>query len=285
MQNYLSPRFYSSLSGFEKKSSRQKFSDGIPRQLTIVLLLFVSCSVCGSSKGDWFDNFNGGLQQDWNFGSFTANQTPSNTFQAGSFNNALVLTDPTSVFSGGAALGIGWVDQEFTDVTVVGTFNPAGESNLNGYVGLLARADLSTLSGYALTYNPITGEADLVRASGGDQTLLAETNIGPQTNSLFAQLTVLGSQITGRLFDAPGGTLLADLSVVDSNFSSGVSGVVVQIDDDGLFNPLRGTWDNVASVAVIPEPASTFLLGLTSLTVMLGRRSRCVIADPIATDR
>ena len=47
---------------------------------------------------DWSDNFNGGLQQAWQFGTLEI----SSTFSAGAVNDQLVLTDTTVPGDGGA---------------------------------------------------------------------------------------------------------------------------------------------------------------------------------------
>jgi hypothetical protein len=231
----------------------------ISRRFGFVAVAAFCCwfSWCGSADADWSDNFNGGLQQTWNFGNLDGSQAPSGSFQAGSVNNTLVLTDPTTAQFGGAAIGFGWVAEQFTDVTVSATLNPLAEGNLNGFVGLVARADFSTLSGYVLTYNPITGAVDLVSVAGGVQTGLDSANIGGGNDSLFISLTIVGDQLTGRVFDAPGGTLLGEVTAIDSEYGSGVSGVVVQISDGAVTTPVRGTWDNVSSVVANPG----FVLG------------------------
>lgn len=245
-----------------------------PRKIGMITTVFATLAFCVHAKADWTDNFDGGFQQSWNFGNVNGANGVSGTFQAASVNDTLVLTDPNPVATGGAAIGFGWVDEQFANVTVSGTINPLNESNLNGFVGLLARANLATLSGYVLTYNPITGSADLVRAENGGETSLGDVNIGAQTDSLFASLTVFGNQVSGQLFDAEGGTLLAELSAVDTAFSTGVSGVVVQFNDGSLTTPLRGTWDNVSSVTAIPEPSSLLFLGLAGSAIAYRRRNR-----------
>ena len=243
-------------------------------------LLFLGLGLCFSSQStfaDWTDNFDGGFQQTWDFGNLNGDlDAPSGSFVAEVDNDTLLLADPTSAASGGAALGFGFVNEVFDKVMVSGILNPNGQTDLNAFYGLAARADFSTLSGYVLSYDQSSGDIDLIRAVEGVQTGLASGNIGIIDDSIYAELIAVGDSLTGRFFDAPGGSLLEELSGSDSLFSTGVAGVVVQVDQGSnasVTAPLTGRWDSISAVAV-PEPGSTLALSLLGTAIVAGRRFR-----------
>lgn len=220
------------------------------------------------AAADWVDNFNGGLQQSWTFSNLRGDMSgPSGTFTAGSVGNVLVLTDPTMPAAGGAAVAFGYVNESFSHVRVGGTVNPLGENNMNWEVGLVARANPAALQAYVLTVDWRAQNLDLSVVNGSaDADQLAGAPIPglALTDSVYLWLELLGSDIVGRAYDQPGGTLLATVSATDTTFSSGVAGVVVSVASEGgyqgqsLFMPLRGTFDNVS--ATVPEPATVVLL-------------------------
>lgn len=241
------------------------------RLLSLVMLGLVCGHFSTAKAADWSENFDGGFQQTWTFGNLLSDFSgPSGSFTAGIENDTLLLTDPNSIIGGGAALGFGFVNESFSNVTISAIINPTDQSDLNTFVGLAARADFSNLTGYVLTYNQSTGEVDLINANGATQTGLDDGNIGIISTSIYAELTAVGSSITGRFFDAPGGTLLDELVGVDTDYLNGVTGVVVQVNAGGAGSPLVGRWDSL-NAAAVPEPSTVIVLGLIG-TVVAGRR-------------
>ncbi len=225
------------------------------------------------AKADWIDTFDGNLGL-WGFGNLNGFGGSSPTFNASIVSSTLQLTDPTIPNALGAGIGFGVQAELFTDVLVSAVLNPGHASNLNGDVGLLGRANLATLSTYSATLDFTNGSIDLSRTVAGTTAGLATGSISgfTSTNSVFLQLSIVGSNLQARYYDAPGGTLLASLSASDATFASGQAGVVVSSANDNL--ALLGTWDTVA--AKVPEPAEILMLlgGGAVLGLIAVRRRR-----------
>jgi hypothetical protein len=226
-----------------------------------------------TAMADWLETFSGGTydQSTWAWGSISAtgpgpglNSVVSNTLQ-------LQANDP-ALPDGGAASAYGVVTGEsFTDVRVSGTINPSGDSDLNADVGLLARTNVTNLTGYALTidYSYDVGNVDLNRIDPGPDVETLVTGQIPDFetgDSVYVEFDLFGSNLTGRFYDAPGGTLLEEISWPDGTYTTGVSGVVAN-SEDNLGVILRGTYDNVGS-QTIPEPGSLVLLGSGGLCAL-----------------
>ncbi|WP_339910360.1 PEP-CTERM sorting domain-containing protein [Symmachiella dynata] len=222
----------------------KSFGMGAACLLTLVL-------ACSPAHANWIDTFDGGFDQPWIFG----NSPTSSTFSAVSVGNVLRVEDPTPVFSGGSAFGFGYVNETFSNVRVSGSVNPNNLNNVNSDHTLLARANPSVLSAYALTLdyrNDATGNLQgtvvLSRIDPGAVTNdLVIESIG-DSDSFYLEFDVFGSTLTGRVYDQPGGTLLKTVSASDSAFASGVSGVAASA--DFFDEPLLAEFDNVASSVI-----------------------------------
>ncbi len=59
-----------------------------------------------SARADWSDNFNGGLQQFWQYGSVDGGGNPSASFSGGVVNDQLVFADTNAASAGGAGAGV-----------------------------------------------------------------------------------------------------------------------------------------------------------------------------------
>jgi hypothetical protein len=205
---------------------------------------------------DWSDNFNGGLQQVWQFG----NVEGSNTFSAGSVNNRLVLTDTRSPSQGGAATGFGVViTQSLGDVRMSGRINPGNSQDINDSVGLLIRGNLLNQTFYMAEINYTDQDLIIYRNGGPD----GDRNIAVEpipdlvfTDSLFVEIEAVGQNLQAWVYDAPGGNLRATTSVVDTSFSSGLAGVLVNENFSSI--PVLGVWDDLVVQTVVPTTPGDF---------------------------
>lgn len=235
------------------------------RGLALLVGLTVSF-VNSTASADWSDDFSGGTtHESWYTVGLDATFNPSGSFSAAVISgDVFELNDPTSAAAGGSAIGLGVVNQPFSDVLVSGIVNPLGEGDMNRDIGLIARANLATLQVYALTVDLTSGDVDLTRSDGaGGQVELDNaplSGISP-ADSVYLEFELRGSNIEGRVYDAPGGSLLQTVQAIDSHYAQGVSGILGSIENPTA--PFRATFDNVSAITVVPEP-STFamLLGL-----------------------
>ena len=98
------------------------------------------------------------------------------------------------------------------------------------------------------------------------------------TQPYFAEFTVIGEKLTGRVFDETGTNQLAELSFVDTDnpLSAGITAISVDISDRAfpeLDDPNNATIDNFAATSV-PEPHSMLgLVAVGALATKISRRS------------
>ncbi len=250
------------------------------RCVPIALLVF--CLAAVTARADWVDTFNGGFDQTWVSGGVNGVGGASGTFSFAVDNNILKMTDPTTAALGGAASGFGFVPAEsFSEVHMSAVINPnAGSySDMNWDLGLLARFDPLSSSGYVLTVDLYKGQIDLTRIdNGAPGAYLGNTGLngfpfGTYTDSsIVLKFDLVGSQISGAAYDLSGTLLTAPFSFTDSTYAGGYSGVLTTIKpSDPVFpaspvTPLLGTFDNV-SASSVPEPSTLALLAAGALAL------------------
>lgn len=194
-------------------------------------------------------------------------------------NNVLQLSDDLSSSQGGASSSfiINPV-ATFDDVKVSALLNPAGDSN--DQFLLFARLNLEAFDTYVAGVDFTTNLLFLNKVTGGEvpnPPLLEAFDVLPDlTQPYVAEFTVIGNELTARLFDETGTNELFELSFVDTDnpFSTGVTGIGVGIDDTAfpqLDDPNDGTIDNFAATS-IPEPSS--ILGLLAVGALVTKVSR-----------
>lgn len=218
------------------------------------------------ARADWVDNFDGGLAA-WTFGSVIGQP---DTFSATAADGVLTLADPNAAATGGSLIGYGYRGGFYDDVLVTGTINPTGTSDAN--LGLAARADFASGSGYFLTYNPTDGGLAITEATALTTQNLGETAIAADLESIYMTFRLIGESLEARVFDQFGGTELAFLQAVNSDHSTGFAGVITQADSSSV--PFNATWGSVSATAV-PEPGSLALLAALGL---YGARKRYRVA-------
>ena len=249
---------------------------------------------------NWSDSFDGGkLNLTWTFVSFpqvagTFKQTITTGAEAG--NPYLTFTETTATAQGGSAFSAGFgSDEKFKDVRVGATVNVAGDTRYN-YYGLLARASYfidpdGKLTGvapgfvadaYIMHVDYSNGPANLainiekvkMNQNVMDKTPAATIPSVLNARSYYAELEVVGAgpvTVTGRLYDSKGGSLLAQVSFVDTNakdpwedaakqekvFTEGICGIFAQNEqNDGEPDGFKCTWDDVSAVSdFVREPS------------------------------
>jgi hypothetical protein len=251
----------------------------------------------GNARADWSDDFDGGFDQTWIFADDALNSPPDAT-DVGIVGNQLHM-----VYNAGQ-LGIGnfdgfvsgAVNEVFTDVSVRATVRSldnsgttpnvgAGLGNSNNDVFVVARSD-GVASSYLLAFDFFNGFVNLVRVDGGAlhvyqpdaQNPNPSTTIGVNNALAYIiEIEAVGDVITGRVFNEAGDTLLAEVSVTDNTYASGISGIGAAINEDlvggGTASFLNAGFDNVSSMTIIPEPASLALIGLGGLMLLRRRRA------------
>jgi hypothetical protein len=239
---------------------------------------------------NWLETFeNSPSDQTWNWLSVEAiTYTQSTTFaatrlQAPDGSHYVAITESKSAAQKGAAFGVGFVMQPFTDVRIGAVVNVTGDATTN-YQGFGARASYFLYPGaggviadaYVMHINWEDGPANLsidvekvvqiqnIMRVGGDYQVRVPGYL--HRKSYYAQLDIVGANptcVTGALYEYQGGPLVArlrtlvdtagndyweDPAVRDAPFTSGVSGVFAQ-NERPTPPGFNVTFDTVSSVS------------------------------------
>jgi len=221
----------------------------------------------------WSETFEGGLHNTWrgavldfsgspvtmaNFQS-SVSTSDGNSFGQVSYSNTAL---PSATYSR-EVIAIDWIDQTFSDTHVSALINPNDQPH-SKELGLLARGS-PDFSGYALGLDMTgSGRLFLMRRDPGFYALpLGQTflsNLDPHA-AYWLEFDVVGSQLTGRVYDSNHSTLLASISRTDTTLTQGVAGFFAREWEPAPTAPQTlsayGAFDNISAV---PEPASYGLM-------------------------
>lgn len=121
--------------------------------------------------------------------------------------------------------------------------DPNDPANDGGNLVLLGRVNPSTLSGY-LVYFDVGGSLQLQVLVGGAATSIGDKFVAPflASSEVVLELDIVGDQLSAYawLADDPNGKPAEpQVSVTDSTFAAGVSGIAFKEDDDNTFATFR----------------------------------------------
>ena len=207
----------------------------------------VFCAAVASA--DWADNFDGGLQQTWAF----FDPYGGTGWTAGSVNDQLELTHPTTVGNGGSPVLFGVVPTEvFSDVRMSGWLNPNGSNDISDTLMLILRTDPNTQAFYGAEVSYDEQRLYLYRnnpSTSSKNLAFAEIPTLAYTDPVFLEVEAIGSSLKATAYDAPGGSVLGTTSVVDTELTAGLSGVLTVQRTEEL--PVLGVWDDVTAESII----------------------------------
>ena len=228
-------------------------------------------SVATTTNADWTETANGSLDQTWDFAGINTTLDGPAPFTQTIASDQLRLQG--QLLNGTGAV-FGTVDDgnPFTDVKVTADV----QSSSDNFYGLGLRSN-GLGDAYLFLINPHEGWAEIVEVgssvSGDALQIGTSNNFDTSGGSFFLEFEAIGTQLTGRVFDTAGGSLLATATTNDGSYASGFSGVFASLNTDvpapGIPNDIDASWDNITSV---PEPSSLALLALGGL--MIARRRR-----------
>lgn len=258
---------------------------------SVMAALAAAVCVSAPAQANWNESFDGGAANlDWQLNGNQLNDVDVlvpdwPVVNAGSvygeFRDPANLTtpDPEAIVGAYAA-----VDQVFTDVTVSAWINldpqAIGDSTITG---LFARTDTQAGTGYAFGVAMSDGEWGIFKFTDdqGEDTfdlVVSDLDNDPNTTALatdtalYLVFDIAGTTLTGRVFDAPNGNLLGEMSTTDNMFAAGVAGVFAELEDPGVTGQqLFATFDDISAVGV-PEPTSIALLAVGGVAALRRRR-------------
>jgi len=246
---------------------------------------------------DYIENFNGSaasLPDDWaafaNGPAFVAGQTGSGQLDVNSKGDGTSGSKGSVFYTGDSgAIESGIVENAIIEAVFIPT------TSSSDWIGVIGRAQTSASfnpSGYYALLHGQSGKMGIwstaLTTNGASQTNNALAWVGDislQSNTPYRLiLEMAGTQVTASLYgldaevgvDAP----LAIVTVNDSSYSSGVTGVTAVFANYGPINGHSATYDSF-SLTVIPEPSTAALgalaMGIGFLVLRAGRRAGTAI--------
>jgi hypothetical protein len=256
--------------------------------VTLLSALMLVVGAVVPAAADWSEDFDSGFSETWTFLSVDDVGDPPATgvsefqiIEAGA-DDYLRISHSTTGFAdggGGATDGIGLVSEVFTDVLVSAELNAAPADGQQSLLAVIARGDPLTGTAYFAGVDFASSVFGIARSDDFEFFLVPLAIDGGLTidsnSSYQVEFELTGSSLTARLFDGSGTTLLSTISALDSFYTSGVSGVLVETAYDPFDNPVApivGTFDDVQAV---PEPTGSVMLmaGGGFLSLLARRRS------------
>jgi hypothetical protein len=252
------------------------------RILAALTLVVGSTSI---ARADWSEDFDGGFSQSWTFEAVDDVGDPPATgvsefavIEAGADDYLRISHSTTAIADGGggATDGFGFVSEVFTDLTVSADLNVTPGDGQQSVLAVIGRGDPFTGGAYVAGIDFAHSVFAIARNDdfeffltilAVDATLVLDPGLRYR-----AEFDLIGSNLVARLYDSSGTSLLSTINAVDSSYSSGVSGILVETEYDGLDNPVGpivGTFDNVQSV---PEPDTAWMILAGSGLLMLAAR-------------
>lgn len=240
------------------------------RTYPILAVVSILIGLTNGANADWFNDFNDGqVPADWVFDSPPIFPAASSGV-ADASSGYLTIAESVSFEQGGTPVLRGVNTSEaFSDVRVSATIHL--DPTLGSIMGLEARdTGLNAyLMGVEFAPSADMGTVSLGRGGPpGGMFLYSHTDFGVPTRldieaSYYLEFDVVGNQLTGRVFDVPGGNELISISYTDPNprEGTGFAGVFTDTAHGFAHIPTAGTFDNVSATA-IPEPSTVALLGV-----------------------
>ncbi len=248
---------------FSSSARLSWFAIGTPVVLSLTLTLLLAGTNVYAAR--WFDDFNDGNALDGSPLTWSEHPLTPGSFDASSGDYVIS--------------GLGPVDDEFMfSVIQTVTFQDVsvrvqGRVADGGNLGIAARADFNTITGYSAF---IDDDGQIIVLATTDPTgplnVIGQNESGIlATTDVILQLDVVGSLLTVTAW-RPGDPMPApQISVTDTIFSAGVSGVVFAEDN----NSSRGIYVFAESVSVV--------LGDTDRTGAVERSDAMTILNNLGT--
>jgi hypothetical protein len=224
------------------------------KAISIGLMVGLGLIVGTAAAADYSDNFDGGLQEPWIFGNFDGLGMPSATATASVVNDQLVFTDPLTAAVGGAASVFGIHPDPFDDVRVTAVINPNANIDINDSQFVFARGNPTTNEFYSAEVDYDGSRLILWRSDGlavGGEIAGVDIPNLQFDQSVYLEFEAVESDYTARLYEEPGGALLAEVSGFDDTRGPdpGLTGLITSSQSSTSLEIL-GVWDDVTATSL-----------------------------------
>ena len=261
-----------------------------------VAVLAVLLCASGTYAAEWTENLTDGtFDQAWLFSNEAGGlalaaagdlTTAGPNYDVKAINGLLDINSTAGIPPGGPQNVFGVVQQDFTQVHVSSSVNVSNIVNSRGDIGIMARINPLTASGYLMSIDldndPVNmstfgGQFSIFRVTNGnvDGATIVNTplpGVFDLQDELFFDFAVVdsvqGVEYHGNVYDDPSrSNLLASATAVDATldaFFIGTSGVFAALNDDGFpilasglpATPVGGTFDNLTSSDIVAGDAT-----------------------------
>jgi len=240
-----------------------------PSRLAPLALNILALSLCGTARGQIFDNFDSGKDDVWThleplaaFGAPGIFSFPNGGYQI----QASASPDPLN-------LGPGRAGSLRSDLNF-GGFNEVCDlvgwnNNLSQSIGLLGRVTspgFGTTKGYAFTYST-SGSISLSVLNNERLTPLASAQVTLDPAKIYQfQFLAIGNALTGAVYNQNASNPFALVQVDDNTYGQGVLGVYLF--SNVASGAADATFDNYGALATVPEPSTFSLIALASVALL-----------------
>ena len=260
--------------------------DRAARTLWIASIALGFLVLAVSARADWAEDFDAGFAQTWTFvalddaGNFATAGTESFVIVEAGVNDYLKISDSTVAErdgGGGATDGFGFVSETFGDTGISAEINAEPLDGQQNLLGVIARVNSLTAAGYVAVIDFANSRFAIAKTDGitGLQPLVIDTSVVIDRDEIYrVEFVLLGSDLNAQLTVNSTGEVLSTIGVVDSDYTSGVAGLLVETEfdiDEYPVAPIVGTFDDVWAV---PEPSLMSLIGWGVVVLAMLQRRR-----------
>lgn len=267
------------------ETRRTDLSSKVSRVLSLASVASIALVLAGSAHADWADDFDGGFAETWIFdfvddvGNTPTTGTSTFAVIEDGADDYLRISHTTTGIKdggGGATDGFGFVNESFTETEISADLNAKPSIGQQNLLGVIARGNATNGTAYAAVIDFANSYFGIARTDNFFDffvPLAIDFSVVIDSNETYrVQFFALGSNLIAGLFEVSSGNRVSLVSAVDSLYSSGIAGVLVETEYDGSDNPVGPIVGSFDDVQAVPEPSMMVLIVYgVGVLMLLGR--------------